>query len=121
MEQRGQRSSVPILLPKADAEVKSEDSNNTRIHSTRNWIRKNQILPTRFNLAYDPLCPCNEGQQTSDHIIFDCNLHEAQRGHMIKKIVGSGGSWPLTKDELTTTYLQAFSIFVKSIDIQTLN
>jgi hypothetical protein len=24
----------------------------------------------RFKLADDPMCPCNEGQQTSDHIIF---------------------------------------------------
>jgi len=75
----------------------------------------------RFKLADDPMCPCNEGQQTSDHIILDCNLLEAQRGPMIKKIVDSGGSWPPAKDELTTKYLQAFSIFVKSIDFQTLN
>jgi hypothetical protein len=39
---------------------------------------------------------------------------------MIKKIVDSGGSWPPAKDELTTNYLQAFSIFVKSIDFQKL-
>ena len=40
---------------------------------------------------------------------------------MIKKIVDSGGSWPPAKDKLTTKYLQAFSIFVKSIDFQTPN
>ena len=40
---------------------------------------------------------------------------------MIKKIVDSGGFWPPAKDELTTNYLQAFSIFVKSIDFQKLN
>ena len=26
----------------------------------------------RFKLADDPTCRCNEGQQTSDHIIFEC-------------------------------------------------
>jgi len=72
----------------------------------------------RFKLADDLMCLCNEGQQTSDHIIFDCNLFEAQRSPMIKKIVDSGGSWPPAKDELTTKYLQAFSTFVKSIDFQ---
>jgi len=66
------------------------------------------------------MCPCNEGQQTSDHIIFECNIFEAQRGSTIKKIMDSGGSWPPAKDELTTKYLQAFSIFVKSIDFQKL-
>jgi len=39
---------------------------------------------------------------------------------MIRKIVSIGGSWPLEKDVLRTKYLQAFSIFVKSIDFQKL-
>jgi hypothetical protein len=75
----------------------------------------------RFKLADDPMCPCNKGQQTSDHIIFECNIFEAKRGSMIKKIVDSVGSWSPAKDELTTNYLQAFSIFFKSIDFQKLN
>jgi len=40
---------------------------------------------------------------------------------MIKKIVDSRGSWPPAKDELTTKYLQAFSIFIKSTGFQKLN
>jgi tubulin alpha len=75
----------------------------------------------RFKLADDTMCPCNEGQQISYHMIFECNIFEAQRGSTIKKIVDSGGSWPPAKDELTTKYLQAFSNFVKSIDLQKLN
>ena len=75
----------------------------------------------RFKLADEPMCLCNEGRQTSDHVIFDCNLLETQIAPTIKKVVDSGGSWPPAKDELTTKYLHAFSIFVKSIDFQTLN
>ena len=48
MKQRGERSSVLILLPKPGAEAKNEDPSNTRIHSTRHWARKNQILPTQI-------------------------------------------------------------------------
>ena len=48
MEQRSERSNLSILLPKTDAEVKGEDCNNTRIHSTCQWTRKNQILPTQI-------------------------------------------------------------------------
>jgi hypothetical protein len=51
----------------------------------------------RFKLADDPTCPCNEGQQTSEHIIFDCNIFEAQRSSLIKQIMVSGGPWPLQK------------------------
>jgi hypothetical protein len=78
--------------------------------------RKTRSYLHRFKLSDDPICLCNEGQQTSDHIIFDCNLLEAQRGSMIEKSVDSGGTWPPAKDELTTKYLQGFSVFLKSID-----
>jgi len=74
----------------------------------------------RFQLADDLMRPCKETQQTSDHVILECNILEAQRSSMIKTIVCSGGSWPPPKDELTNKYLQAFAPFVKSIDFQTL-
>jgi hypothetical protein len=48
MEQRGERSSVPILLPKPEAEARNKASSTTRIHSTHHWTRKNQILPTQI-------------------------------------------------------------------------
>ena len=54
MEQRGERSSVPIFLPKRGAEAKNEDLNNTRIHSTHHWTRKNQILPTQIQASRRP-------------------------------------------------------------------
>jgi hypothetical protein len=75
----------------------------------------------RFKLADDPMCPCNEGQQTSDHIIFDCNILEAQRSTMIKQIMLNGGPWPPPKDELITRHLKEFLSFVKLIDFQKLN
>jgi hypothetical protein len=75
----------------------------------------------RFKLADDPMCPCNEGQQTSNHIIFECNILKAQRSSMIKQIMVNGGPWPPPKDELITKYLQAFLSFVKLIDFQKLN
>jgi hypothetical protein len=55
-----------------------------------------------FKLADGPMCPCNEGQQTSDYIIFDCNILEAQRTTMIKQSMLNGGPWPPPNDELTT-------------------
>ena len=75
----------------------------------------------RFILTDDPACPCGEERQTSEHIIFDCNIFEAQRSSLIKQIMVSGGTWPPANDELITKYLNAFSKFVKSIDFQKLN
>jgi hypothetical protein len=75
----------------------------------------------RFKLMDDPACPCGEERQTSEHIIFKCNIFEAQRSWLIKQIMVSGGTWPPANDELITKYLNAFSKFVKSIDFQKLN
>ena len=74
----------------------------------------------RFKLADDPMCPCKEGQQTSDNIIFEYNILEAQRTSMIKQIMVSGGPCPPAKDEPITKYLEAFLSFVKLIDFQKL-
>ena len=74
----------------------------------------------RFKLADDPTCPCNEGQQTPDYLIFECNIVEDQRSALIKQVKVSGGSWPPAKDELITKYIKEFLSFVKSIDFQKL-
>jgi hypothetical protein len=56
----------------------------------------------RFKLAEDPTCPCNQGPQTPDHIIYDCDIIEAQRRYLISK------------------YLKVFIIFVQLIDFEKL-
>jgi hypothetical protein len=75
----------------------------------------------RFKLAEDLTCPCNQGPQTPDHIIYDCDIIEAQRSYLIKQITLSGGTWPPTKNELIAKYLKVFTIFVKLIDFEKLN
>jgi hypothetical protein len=74
----------------------------------------------RFKLMDDPVCPCGEERHTSEHIIFECNIFEAQRSSLIKQIMVSGGTW-LPANELIAKYLNAFSKFVKSIDFPKLN
>jgi hypothetical protein len=75
----------------------------------------------RFKLIDDPTCPCGEERQTSEHIIFECNIFEAQRSSLIMQIMVSGGTWPPENDEPITKYLIAFSKFLKSIDFPKLN
>jgi hypothetical protein len=75
----------------------------------------------RFKLADNPTCPCNGGQQTPEHIIYECKILETQRSSLIKHITARGGVWPPANDELITSYLNAFSRLIKSIDFQKLN
>jgi len=32
----------------------------------------------RFKLIYNPMCPCNEGAQSPEHLIYDCKILEFQ-------------------------------------------
>jgi hypothetical protein len=64
------------------------------------------------------MCPCKEEQkqQTTDHLIFQCNKLRNQRNEMIKQIKNTGGNSPTTNETLFNNYLQIFVKFVKSID-----
>jgi hypothetical protein len=62
------------------------------------------------------MCPCEEEEQTSDHLIFKCKRLNKQRNDMIKQITTTGGDWPTTNEKLINNYLQIFVNFVKSID-----
>jgi hypothetical protein len=48
----------------------------------------------RFKIADNPMCPCNEGMQTYEHIIYVCTILESQRSSLIKQIMARGGDWP---------------------------
>jgi hypothetical protein len=45
----------------------------------------------RFKIADNPMCPCNEGMQTSEHIIYGCKILESQRSSLIKHITARRG------------------------------
>ena len=62
------------------------------------------------------MCQCEEEQQTTDHLIFQCKKLRNQRNEMKKQIKNSGGTWPTKNETLVNNYLQIFVKFVKSID-----
>jgi hypothetical protein len=83
--------------------------------------RKTKYYSHRFKIANNPMYPCNEGPQTSQHIIHVCKILESQRSSLIQYIMARGGDWPPIDGELVAKYLNAFSRFMKSIDFQKLN
>jgi hypothetical protein len=74
-----------------------------------------RVYLNRFKLTDDPMCPCNEGDQTVEHLMYVCSILEPRRSTMIKHISTRGGIWPLTNNELINKYLNVFTEFVKSI------
>jgi len=74
----------------------------------------------RFGLTDNPMCPCEEEEQTADHLIFQCKKLSDPRNEMIRQIKNTGGNWPATNETLVNNYLQIFVKFVKSIDFRDL-
>jgi hypothetical protein len=47
---------------------------------------KTRACLNRFKIIDDPMCPCNEGEQTVEHLIYVCSILEQCRSTMIKHI-----------------------------------
>jgi hypothetical protein len=67
----------------------------------------------RFKLIDNPMFPCSEGTQSSEHLIYDCKILERQRRTLKHLIKTSGGTWPTTNSDLVAKYSHAFSRFGK--------
>ena len=73
----------------------------------------------RFKIRDNAHCVCQQGDQTVDHLHYDCNLLEAQRG-ILRKSVTKKGQWPTDKHELITNHLEPFLTYIESIDFDRL-
>jgi hypothetical protein len=69
----------------------------------------------RFKIPEKAICPCNEGMQTSEHIIYVCNIMQSQRSSLIKHITARRGDRLNTNCELLANYLNVFLRFMKYI------
>jgi len=48
----------------------------------------------KYKIIQNPKCPCKQGDQSADHILFDCILHEQDRD-TLKAVVKRPYSWPV--------------------------
>jgi len=54
----------------------------------------------RFKIMKQATCPCNNGDQTIDHLLCPCTLLLSQVGLLRNKVLKIG-KWPASKQELT--------------------
>jgi ribonuclease HI len=73
----------------------------------------------RFKILESATCPCYKGDQTTDHLIYQCTLLQQQR-EIIKKDTLKHGIWPISKHDLTTKHVKSFLKFTNSIDFDKL-
>jgi len=64
-------------------------------------------------------CPCGNGDQTIDHLLYRCSILHTQR-EILKRSVLKSGNWPAHKHELISKYPKSFLLFIKSINFDLL-
>jgi len=78
------------------------NSNVTTIMSGHGNIRS---YPHRLKVIDSPECPCKQNIQTVDHLIFQCERLNCERG-MLENSVLKAGKWPISKSELVNKNLK---------------
>lgn len=74
----------------------------------------------RFKIKDSAVCVCGVGDQTVDHVIYDCRKLKTQRNIFIECVKKNGGTWPISKTEMGTKHAKHFAKFAKSIDLDSL-
>ena len=96
-------------IPKVTKEI-----NVQKFSSCTSSFKSHQQTPEE-----DALCVCQQRDQTLDHLIYDCNLLEAQRGILRTKVT-KNGQCPADKNELLTKHIEHFLTYIESIDFDRL-
>jgi hypothetical protein len=73
----------------------------------------------RFKIIQSPECVCANGDQTVDHLIFDCPKMDKERETLIA-YTAREEDWPVRKCDLVNKDLNQFKQFINSIDFEKL-
>jgi hypothetical protein len=68
----------------------------------------------RFKIIEAPNCPCGNYNQTTEHILLECELLKEHRERLIAA-VAKDDNWPTNKETLIKKHLKAFVNFTKQI------
>ena len=57
----------------------------------------------KYKIIESPMCSCEEGEQSVDHILYECKLLEHDRDRL-KAAVMRSENWPVSKDKLSIKF-----------------
>jgi len=74
----------------------------------------------RFQITDEPTCPCGKGDQTVEHIIYECERLTKERDKL-KAAIKKTSTWPTSKQELIKRHYKDFAKFINSVSFEGLN
>ena len=60
------------------------------------------------------MCSCEEGEQSVDHILYECKLLAPDRDRL-KAAVMRSENWPVSKEKLSKKFYKTFKKFTNNI------
>jgi hypothetical protein len=69
----------------------------------------------RFKIMEQATCPCNKGDQTIHHLLYQCTLLHIPR-ELLRSKISKIRNWLARKQVLKTKHLKAFLTYTNSID-----
>jgi hypothetical protein len=72
-----------------------------------------------FKIIDSPECPCDGGNKTVDHLIYDYTKLQREREKLISN-VSKQDNWPVNKSDLVNKHIKHFIQFANSIDFEKL-
>jgi hypothetical protein len=73
----------------------------------------------RFKIMESPECPCDGGNQTVDHLLYDCAKLQREREKLTSN-VSKQDNWPVNKSDLVNKYIKHVTQFTNSVDFEKL-
>jgi hypothetical protein len=71
----------------------------------------------RFKIIESPEWPCDGGNQTVDHLIYDCTKLQSEREKLISSI-SKQDNWPVNKSDLANKHIKHFIQFANLLDFE---
>jgi len=73
----------------------------------------------RFRIRETPTCPCGTQDQTTDHLLFECELLRKERNVLTTNILKTN-VWSINKSELIRKHFKALFKFTNDISFDKL-
>jgi hypothetical protein len=105
----------PIVAERLNIKISTDQYVTTMLTGHGNI----KSYPYRFKVITSPTCPCGKNDQTTDHLLYECELLMTQR-HSLKTAVSKPGGWPTSKNPLISKHYKSFKRFVNSIPFDNL-
>jgi hypothetical protein len=72
-----------------------------------------------FKIIESTECHCNGGNQTVDHLLYDCTKLQTERVKLISNI-SNQDKWLVNKRDLVNKHIKPFNQFANSVDFEKL-